>query len=529
VNGFGKRRIAIGATTAIALAAAVTIALTTDGAGAGPRAHEVEHAPQVQGRTNPPLIRDPIPKNALELTVGAPARVHPIRNGFLGLSIEYPSIEAYAGTDPTAINPVFVQLIRNLTPNQSPVLRIGGDSTDWEWWPVPNMRKPGGVRYTLNQTWLSVTEALTRQLDARLILGLDLEANSLPLASTEAKQFVDGFGRQSIEALEPGNEPELYGSWAWYRVPDGRRVTGRPASWNIESYERQLAALQRLLRPSPIAGPATGGPKWTAELPQFVRAATYLNLLTIHRYPLQLCYTPPSSPTHPTVAHLLAPVASRGLADGSAPYIRLGHAHGVPVRIDEMNTNSCGAAPNVTKSFASALWATDALFAMAKAGADGVNIHTYDGSSYELFTFDRTHGQWVGHVEPEYYGLYLFALAAPTGSRLLNVTGSATKSASSWATRAPDGHVRITLINDSLTHSRTVVIRPGGRATTASLIRLEAPSAKARTGVTIGGQAFGSGTTTGRPAGRAKLYEIAPTQNEYVVTVPAASAALLVR
>ena len=33
-------------------------------------------------------------------------------------------------SDPAQINPVLVQLIRNLTPGQAPVLRIGGDSTD---------------------------------------------------------------------------------------------------------------------------------------------------------------------------------------------------------------------------------------------------------------------------------------------------------------------------------------------------------------------------------------------------------------
>ena len=46
---------------------------------------------------------------------------------------------------------MFEQLIRNLAPGQAPDLRIGGDTTDWTWWPVPGVAKPGGIRYSLDQ------------------------------------------------------------------------------------------------------------------------------------------------------------------------------------------------------------------------------------------------------------------------------------------------------------------------------------------------------------------------------------------
>ena len=63
------------------------------------------------------------------------------------MSLEYSSIEHYAGTDPAALDPVFTRLVANLNPGQAPVLRIGGDTTDWTWWPMPGMTKPPGVTF----------------------------------------------------------------------------------------------------------------------------------------------------------------------------------------------------------------------------------------------------------------------------------------------------------------------------------------------------------------------------------------------
>jgi hypothetical protein len=497
-----RRTPIVGSGLALCLLALLATGCVAGGASAG------SHKPE---RTHVDPLRGHIPKYALKLTVGAPVHVHPIRSGFLGLSIEYPSIEPYAGTDPSAINPLLVQLIRNLTPDQRPVIRIGGDSTDETWWPAPHIHKPGGVRYTLTPRWLAVTKALTQQLNARLILGIDLEANNLTLERAEASALTGGLGPGAIDALEPGNEPELYGSWTWYVSRDGNHVHGRPPSWSIGAYDQEFTHLKRSLHGTPLAGPATGSAKWIADLPQFLGDAPYLKLVTVHKYPLQLCYIPASDPRYPTIAHLLSAQASRGLAASVARYVALAHARGKPVRIGEMNTNSCGSAPRVTESFASALWAVDALFAMASAGVDGVNIHTYDRSSYQLFAFSHRDGQWRARVYPEYSGLELFAQAAPPGSRLLHTYGPATRTLRAWATRAPDGRLRVTLINDDLSHPRTIAIRATDATSTATLTTLRAHSIASRGRVTM----------TSR--------SLAPTNGYYVVKVAPASAALLTR
>ena len=109
--------------------------------------------------------------SAQALTVSATPTGRAIAPGFLGLSLEYTAVPAYAGKDPKAVDPVFEQLIRNLAPGAAPDLRIGGDTTDWTWWPVPGVAKPGGIRYSLNKNWLGVTAALAHAVGARVILS----------------------------------------------------------------------------------------------------------------------------------------------------------------------------------------------------------------------------------------------------------------------------------------------------------------------------------------------------------------------
>jgi hypothetical protein len=465
--------------------------------------------------------------NTVDLTVGTASTGRPIPPGFLGLSLEYTAIEPYAGTDPKAVNPVFEQLVRNLTPNQSPVLRIGGDSTDWAWWPVPGAAKPHGVRVTLDKRWLHVTAALTHALGAKLILGIDLEMDNSADAAAEADALAHGIGRSSIEALELGNEPELYGSFTWYVTAGGVHVMGRPAGYDFSDYLNDFTRIGNALpHDVPLAGPASGGPHWIPELGSFLPAEPRVKVATLHRYPLQQCFTPPSSPQYPSVAHILAPSASEGLADSIAPYVGIAHSGHVALRIDEMNTVSCGGAPGVGDAFVSALWALDASFQMARVGVDGVNFHSYPAAPYSLFTFKRVHGKWQGYVSPEYYGLEMFAQAAPAGSSLLRTSGDL-GDVEAWATRAPGGQVRVLLINEYTDQSKTVRVRVAGVRGAAELERLRAPGIEASTGIKLGGQTFGKSTSTGKLAGRPAVAQVKPAGGSYALNVPPASAALL--
>jgi hypothetical protein len=124
--------------------------------------------------------------------------------------------------------------------------------------------------------------------------------------------------------------------------------------------------------------------------------------------------------------------------------------------VDEMNSISCGGEPGVSDTFASPLWSLDALFAMASVGVDGVNIHSRPNTINELFTFKQVNGVWQGSVRPDYYGLLMFAQAAPAGSRLLKLSGTTRGALRAWATLAPDRHVRVVLINTNTARAQLV-------------------------------------------------------------------------
>ena len=453
--------------------------------------------------------------NVSQSTVGQ------IPSGYLGLSFEIRGIESYTGTDPHAINPVFEQLIRNLDPGQRPLLRLGGDSTDWSWYPYRKGPHPVGVRYTIPSGWFSVIKSLAEGVDARLILGVNFEQDSAAVAGAEARAFESKIGSQWIEALALGNEPELYHGLVWFSL-HGVKYYGRPGNWSFSTYLKNYAQIVHAMPNTELAGPDIGGPGWEPSLGSFLSSEPRVKIATIHRYPLKYC-TPSE---HVTIADLLSNSSTRGYGAGLSGLIRAAHAHGAEFRLDEMNSVSCCGEVGVSNTFASGLWALDAMFELAQAGVDGVNVHTREVPN-QLFTFSQSKGHWRAMVEPDYYGLLAFAQAAPPGSKLLKVSGFSSGPVHVWAVRAPDGTERVILINMASGGSETVEVKIQSSATTGTLERLTAPNLTSTGHVTLGGQSFASNTMSGELSGAAQTSTVALSNGGYAVKLPAASAAIL--
>jgi hypothetical protein len=471
---------------------------------------------------------------AVLASVGSTPTSGPLPPGFVGLSLEYRAVHLYTGRDPS-VNPVFVQLIRNLAPGQTPVLRIGGNSTDATWWPMPGVIAPAGVSYGLTRGWMRTTRALARTLGAQLILGVNLAGGRPALAATEARAMLAEIGPENIQALEIGNEADLFGRLPWYRDIHGGAMYSRKRSYDVPTFIREFsdfrAATAARLPGGALpafAGPAFANHGWMAGLDQFLAAEPGLGLVTFHRYPLRGCSVAPDAPSYASIPNLLSDYSTTDLAQGVAGYVAMAHARGLQFRLDEMNSVACSGRRGVSDTFASALWALDTLFEMTRVGVDGVNIHTWPNAGYELFSFERRSKRFQAFVRPEYYGLLMFVRAAPPGSRLLPVSGG-TSQLKLWATIGVDGRTRIVMINKDLSASHVVLIRPPGGTGRAELEQLLAPGPEATSDVSIGGQSYGAQTTSGDLPGEARSASVSPFAGAYSVTLPPASAAILTR
>jgi len=115
----------------------------------------------------------------------------------------------------------------------------------------------------------------------------------------------------------------------------------------------------------------------------------------------------------------------------------------------------------------------------------------------------------------------MFAQAAP-GALIPARFASDTSGLKAFAVRAPEGTLRVCLINQNVARDERVAINPAQKVTIASTLRLAGPAIGASAGVTLGGASvddFGRWVPPTR--------EVRLTSHEIIVDVPAASAALV--
>lgn len=462
----------------------------------------------------------------------------PLPQGFLGVALEVSTVPLWVGgaTTPAQVNPVLVQLLRNLNPTGPFSIRIGGQSTDRSWWPVPNLNNPAGVTYALGSSWAKAAVLLAARLDAQYVMSVNLEANSTRITQYEANQLLATVGRKYIKYFEIGNEPDLYTHTPWYRVRRGRRVPwyvrigtpyyARPAGYDeadfLAEWQQTLAAMPAGI---PIAGPDTASAQWIGPFSALMGQTNRIGMLDSHAYALFNCVTDASNPKYPSIPHLLERAAATRIVRGASEFAPLAHHAGIPFRIDEMGSVSCDGHAGVSDAFASALWATDALFEAARAGVSGVNLHSFPNSSNGLFDLSDTSSGWVGDVHPIYYGALMFALADPAGSRIIRIPSAAPSTLRIWATIGADHKVRVLIINVGSHQLLTIHAPKGFGSRDASVERLESPSVSATSGETIGGQTL-ENTTTGEVP-NPSLQWARPRKNGYTVAAPGGSETLV--
>jgi hypothetical protein len=459
----------------------------------------------------------------IEVTVGSAYTGPPIRAGFVGITTEYKDMFTEAGTNPSQPDVPFEQVLKNLAPDGGFDLRIGGDTTDWTWWPVPGMARPPWARWTLTPTWMGVAQKLLEDLHAHLIIGINMEADSPTVAATEVQAIESGIGPSVPTTFELGNEPELYPKWPFYITKSGVTVFGRPRSYSFPQITNEWDRLAAHLGPIRLAGTGYSSFRALPYVEPFLHASRDLSLLTMHTYAL----TPQNCQQGGQLKEswLFHPSSLENLADAVGAWATLGRLNNVPVRVDEMNAVTCGGLAGFSDTMGPSLWALNILPLYAQTGVTGVNFETRPNTAQNLIQTTATTSGWQVTVQPEYYGMLAFAQLTPPGSRILSVPATPS-GLLAWAVQTPQRTVNIVVTNITRSAKRVAVQAAGAKGPAA--VEALASSARrlaATTGVTLGGQRISP--LTGQLSGAQVRSQVKSHKGMYDITVPAASAMVL--
>src|SRR5579875_3133638 len=289
--------------------AAAVIAVLGLLAGSAPGAAGSSASVPAAGRTVTVTTAQARSLPAESVDVGRRAHGRPRPAGFLSMSLQYRTVGQWGAS----VSPVLVQLVDQLDPAGGEVLRLGGQGGDRVWWPIPHVRRPGGVSDTLSPRWIVAARRLARALRARYELQVNLEANSVRIAQVEADHLYRGIGRSLIAEWEIGNEPELYKSIPWYWEIDGRPLPwyadrgtplyARTSAYGPEQFLAQWHQFERVLPGGiPGAGPDLVETGWLPSFAAMLSPHSRLRAIDVHAYPVIKCVTNPASLKYPSIA-----------------------------------------------------------------------------------------------------------------------------------------------------------------------------------------------------------------------------------
>lgn len=490
-----------------ALTAAVCLALALAGCGGGHRARSTTRA----GR---------LPEATVTVSVRGPSMSVP--PSFFGISTEYWGINHF-GRFMGDYERV-MSLLR--VPGNGPfVLRIGGDSADHSVLDL-NVRLPTGI-FDVRGPWFHRVSTLVRSLRARVILDLNLVTDPPKSAGLWARAANAGLPAGSVSDYEVGNEPDLYERRFWAAVFSPLRALVRdlPIVLTPGDYVKLFRSYSRVLtRISPrvgLAAPVVAYPAlslhWISALLDGPHPG--LRLVTGHEYPYSAC-EPRSSPIYPTIARILSENATASMAATVKQAVVLAHRAGFPFRLTEANSVTCGGLFGVSNTFATALWAPDAMFEVMKTGANGVNVHV------RAYAVNGAFGLGSNGIVPHplLYGLILFTRMLGPGARLepSHLSAPASLHLKAWAVRLGTGELRVLVINKGGRAVRAVLRLPANAP--AAVQRLIAPSPRSTAGERLDGQYLG---LHDRWQGRPSHEHISRGPRGYTLTLPPYSAAMV--
>jgi hypothetical protein len=494
-----------GASPALLLAALCAAALTF--------ASPASAAPGAPPKTTQKVARPKPPPPSVTVSVDTAHPGPPVPQDFLGLSFEMSSLPQMARYGSRGN---LVALLRSLGPG---VLRFGGVSADTRIaWTDARTPRPAWASGVVDADDFRQLAGLAEQSGWHIVLTLGIVHFDPKAAAREAGAAKAALGPW-LEAFEYGNEPNSYALHGMREEP-----------WGLEQYNAQVGEYR-----AGVEAAAPGVPVWGPDVSGSSAFDTWGPgevvdqrpvMLTGHHYPLGCAQRKPV----PSVTSLLSSPIWRREVGSVRRYVSLSQSAGLPFRMDETNSVSCGGVAGISNSFASALWAAGYLPKLMGSGAVGVNMHgnVANCKGYSPICAPGPQELAGGELQaqPEWYSLLiarqlLGTRPLPTATKLrrtdanVHVLGFA----------APDGSLRIVAVDDDPLGRPGVLVRLklGAGFASASTLALSGQSLHALSGVELGeSEVAADGSWTARRYGR-----VSAAGGTIDVKLPAAGAMLI--
>jgi hypothetical protein len=353
------------------------------------------------------------------LTIPAEADGPHMPVDYVGLSYEVQQL-----LDPAFFSGQNAGLIRAFkTLSAHGVLRLGGNTSEFEWWkPTPDAKEPEHpqTREVVGEPkalYYPVTAEAVRNLAAFLratgwtcLYGIGMGTNTPDRAAAEAELVAKTLGDR-LQYFQIGNEVDLFS-----HLRD-------PKTWNAKAYlDEWLAIARAVAKAVPEARfgmpDVAGNTGWLTEIAQMwpsVQDPPHVTTLTHHYY-----FGGPATNPAVNIPDLLKPATMARVQRTADTATAAADKMGVSVRMTEGNTCYRGGKPGVSDVFAAALWSADYSLLLASNNYSGVNLHGGTGKSVAnsvggflpgdvmLKDAGATPGQIASHPHPFYSPIATF-------------------------------------------------------------------------------------------------------------------------
>ena len=436
------------------------------------------------------------PTRVLKATNATPVE---IPANFTGLGFEMSSIAAPDLLSPT--NNRYANLVRGLGPKG--VLRAGGIVANYTRYVPDGAAEHDRKNTVIARACLERFNAFLREVGWSAIWSVNFAQGTIEEAVNEAQAVFEILG-PNLLALEIGNEVDSYGKGQPFR----------PASYDfgayLTEYQAWHGAISKAVPGIRFAAPDTARTgNWVEQMAR--EGKGQVQLLTTHYYR--------NGERRGSAGQLLTP--DPRLKEELTLLRDASQRSGIPWRMCEINSFSGGGLPGVSDTFADTLWTLNTMLLAAQYGCAGVNMETGVNqlgfvSSYSPIQDD---GDGKNSAGAPYYGMLAFATAfAGCHQSMPLEPGDETESVHAYVLGARGKPRSVTIVNMASTSDAHVGFESLGTKH-ANVLRLVAPSAGSKSGVT-----FGAATVDETGRWRPRSHERAGNGQ---VHVPPMSAAVL--